>query len=300
MCVGNRVSQRFIEGLEFFLETAAEYNKPENMYDVRYICCPCVDCCNEEKTRDIEEIREHLLVRGFMSGYTYWTEHGEYKEVVEGYDVVDQMNHCWTEQNMAIDDIVVRDDDNADQMNYCWTEQNMAGREDTDEGGHDDVDDPDEILQNVDSEFSGKSQNDKFSQIMKDYKIPLFSGCKKKCNKLHVILALLQMKASNGWSDKGFNELLQFFNDLLPKANVLPQSTYQEKKIICQLGLEVEKIHACRNDCMLFRNKDSMFEECHVRGISRYKQIDKNIDEDDMRENKKLKEWQVKWHGLSP
>jgi hypothetical protein len=76
----------------------------------------------------------------------------------------------------------------------------------------------------------------------------------------------------NGWSDKGFNELLQFFNDLLPKANVLPQSMYQAKKIICQLGLEVEKIHACRNDCMLFRNKDSMFEKCHVCGISRYKQ----------------------------
>jgi hypothetical protein len=80
-----------------------------------------------------------------------------------------------------------------------------------------------------------------------------------------------------------------FFNDLLPKVNVLPQSTYQAKKIICQLGLEVEKIHACRNDCILFRNKDSMFEKCHVCGISRYKQNNKNIDEDDMGENKKVK-----------
>jgi hypothetical protein len=64
-------------------------------------------------------------------------------------------------------------------------------------------------------------------------------------NKLPVVLTLLQMKASNGWSDKGFNELLQFLNDLLRKANVLPQSTYQAKKIVCPLGLEVEKIHAC-------------------------------------------------------
>jgi hypothetical protein len=52
------------------------------------------------------------------------------------------------------------------------------------------------------------------------------------------------MKASNGWSDKGFKELLQFLNDLLPNANVLPRSTYQAKKIVCPLGLEVEKIHA--------------------------------------------------------
>jgi hypothetical protein len=83
----------------------------------------------------------------------------------------------------------------------------MVG-EDTDVGGDDDVDDLDEMLQNVDSEFSGKSQNDKLSQIMKDYETPLFLGCKKEHNKLHVVLTLLQMKASNGWSDKCFNELL--------------------------------------------------------------------------------------------
>jgi hypothetical protein len=89
--------------METFLETAAEHKKPKNMYDVHYICCTCVDCGNEKKTRDIEEIHEHLLVRGFMSGYTCWTELGEYKEVVledthvGGDDYVDQTNHCWTE-----------------------------------------------------------------------------------------------------------------------------------------------------------------------------------------------------------
>jgi hypothetical protein len=83
----------------------------------------------------------------------------------------------------------------------------MAG-EDTDVGDDDDVHDLDEMLRNAESEFSGKSQNDKFSQIMKDYETPLFPGCKKEHNKLHVILTLLQMKASNGWSDKGFNELI--------------------------------------------------------------------------------------------
>jgi hypothetical protein len=97
MYVSNLVSQCFIEGLEIFLKTAAKYNKPENMSDVHYICFPCVDCCNKKKTRDIEEIREHLLVRSFMSEYTCWTEHGEYKKVVGVDDDVDQMNHCWTE-----------------------------------------------------------------------------------------------------------------------------------------------------------------------------------------------------------
>jgi hypothetical protein len=79
------------------------------------------------------------------------------------------------------------------------------------------------------------------------------------------------MKASNGWSDKGFNELLQFLNDLLPKVNVLPQSTCQAKKIVCPLGMEVEKIHACRNDCILFHNELVMLEECNVCRRSQYK-----------------------------
>jgi hypothetical protein len=40
---------------------------------------------------------------------------------------------------------------------------------------------------------------------------------------------------------------------------------------------------------MLFHNEDAMLEECRVCGTSRYKQNDKNIDEDDMGENKKVK-----------
>jgi hypothetical protein len=63
------------------------------------------------------------------------------------------------------------------------------------------------MLWNLECQFSGKCQNEKFSQIM-DYETTLSSVCKKEHNKLHVVLTLLQMNASNGWSDKGFNELL--------------------------------------------------------------------------------------------
>jgi hypothetical protein len=127
----------------------------------------------------------------------------------------------------------------------------------------------------VESEFSGKSQNDKFSQIMMDYETPLFSWCNKDHNKLNIVLTLLQIEASNGWSNKGFNELLHFLNEFVPKANVLPRSTYQAKKIICPLGLKVEKIHACQNDYMLFHNKDAILEECCVCETSQYKRTNK-------------------------
>jgi hypothetical protein len=51
----------------------------------------------------------------------------------------------------------------------------------------------------------------------------------------------------------------------------------------------VEKSHACQNDCMLFHNEDAMLEKCRICRTSRYKRNDKNIDEDDMGEDKKVK-----------
>jgi hypothetical protein len=44
----------FYRGIGNFSEIAAEYKKPEDMSDFHYICSPCVDCCNEKKTQDIE------------------------------------------------------------------------------------------------------------------------------------------------------------------------------------------------------------------------------------------------------
>ena len=51
--------------------------------------------------------------------------------------------------------------------------------------------------------------------------------------------------------DKGFENLLKILKKKLPKDNELPDSTYAAKKVVCPLGLEVEKIHACPKDCIL-------------------------------------------------
>jgi hypothetical protein len=136
----------------------------------------------------------------------------------------------------------------------------------------------------VEGEFTSKSQNQKFSQMMKEYETPMFLGCKKEHNKLHVILTLLQMKSSNDWSDKGFNKLLQFFRNLLPKDNVLPQNTYQAKKTICPLELEVEKIYECQN---------------YIARENRRK-ISNTSLEMTWGRIKKTKECQLRWHGISP
>src|SRR6266540_2709542 len=81
----------------------------------------------------------------------------------------------------------------------------------------DDEDDISRLLRDGDVDFTDIRMFEKFQQMHEDRTTPLFSGCKEKHTKLHTVLTLLQMKASNGWSDKSFTELLGFLRELLPK-----------------------------------------------------------------------------------
>ena len=91
------------------------------------------------------------------------------------------------------------------------------------------------------------------------------------------MLSLVNVKARYGWSDKSFTSLLQIVHDLLPQDNTLPKSYYQAKKILCPMGMEYQKIHACPNDCILYRHEFEEMSKCPRCGASRYKVKD---DED--------------------
>ena len=73
----------------------------------------------------------------------------------------------------------------------------------------------------------------------------LYPGCENGLKKLGTTLEMLQWKAINGVSDKGFGELLKLIKKILPKDNELTTTTYEAKQLVCPLGLEVQKIHAC-------------------------------------------------------
>ncbi|WVZ89641.1 hypothetical protein U9M48_036020 [Paspalum notatum var. saurae] len=98
----------------------------------------------------------------------------------------------------------------------------------------------------------------------------LYPDYKEGHKKLRITLELLQWKVSNGVSDKGFNELLMLIKNLLPKGNKLPATTYEAKDFVCPLGLEVQKIHACPNDCILYRRDYKDLESCPVCKASHY------------------------------
>jgi hypothetical protein len=49
---------------------------------------------------------------------------------------------------------------------------------------------------------------------------------------------------------------LKIMKKMLLRANELPTTTYEAKQVVCPLGLEIPKIHACPNDCILYRGEE--------------------------------------------
>src|SRR5215216_7209221 len=107
--------------------------------------------------------------------------------------------------------------------------------------------------------------------MLEDHKKFLYPNCEADKKKLGTTMGLLQWKAENGVSDKGFEKLLIMLKKMLPKDNELPESTYEAKKAVCPLGLEVQKIHAYPNDCILYCGEYEDLNVCPVCGALCYK-----------------------------
>ena len=111
---------------------------------------------------------------------------------------------------------------------------------------------------------------------------------------MSTLLKLLQLKAAHHWTNKGFRELLEVLEDMFPEGNQIPRTTYEAKKIVCPMGLKFEKIHACKNDCILFHGDNAALTEFPKCGTSRYK---RRTDEgDDGEETHRRAHRKVAWY----
>ncbi|KAK4397285.1 hypothetical protein Sango_1565100 [Sesamum angolense] len=71
--------------------------------------------------------------------------------------------------------------------------------------------------------------------------------------------------------DRIYDRRFQWANRILPSDHTLPGDYYNTKKLVKDLGLFIEKIHACKNGCMLYWKDDIDFEYCKFCGDTRYK-----------------------------
>ena len=127
----------------------------------------------------------------------------------------------------------------------------------------------------------------------------MYPNCVDGSTKLGTTLELLKWKAETGLSDKGFEKLLKIMKPKLSKDNELPASTYEAKKVVCPLGLEVLKIHACPNDCILYRGEYEKLVKCSICTALRYKirQDDPGDVEGDDAPSRKRVPAKVMWYA---
>lgn len=108
-----------------------------------------------------------------------------------------------------------------------------------------------------------------FQKLVEEAELPLYSGSTH--TKMSATLMLFKAKARHSLSDKAFDDVLKIVHELLPLNNILPDGFYSSKKLFNAFDLGYEKIHACENDCCLFRKDLEHLETCPKCGSSRWK-----------------------------
>jgi hypothetical protein len=111
---------------------------------------------------------------------------------------------------------------------------------------------------------------DKFQELLADAEKPLYKSC-PNFTKLSATVQLLNLKSKHGMTNKCFTELLLLLKRMLPEDNEMVKNTYEAKKIMTTMGSGYEKIHACNNNCILYRKEYKDLVICPTCGMSRWK-----------------------------
>ncbi|XP_056858747.1 uncharacterized protein LOC108850550 [Raphanus sativus] len=230
----SRVDPAYERGASKFVEDVAAASGGNDM-----IVCPCIDCRNIDR-HSATVVVDHLVTRGMEEAYkkrSDWYLHGDLNSGVAD----DGSVHQWNDEILGLY-----------RAAECFDEV-LAGSGDLTEMAEGD-----------------DKKEDEFLAKLADAETPLYPSCASH-SKLSAIVSLFRLKTQNGWSDKSFNDLLETLPDMLPEENVLHSSLYEVKKFLKTFDMGYEKIHACVNDCCLFRKRFKKLEHCPKCKASRWK-----------------------------
>ncbi|XP_052171518.1 uncharacterized protein LOC127787497 [Diospyros lotus] len=253
--VNDRLNEAYQIGVQKFLDYALKKLGAKNK-----IRCPCTKCCNTDLgTR--ESIEAHLMIHGISEGYTFWYHHGELNNEPQS-ESEDEENEILQYDTSAPDD---SDDEIQQFINDLYPQ--FKGLDENNE----DVEFPN--TQNL-PEMEPNNGAKQFYKLIDDLEQPIYPG--SLVSRLSAILKLLHIKSLGRWSNKSFTMLLQLLKELLPEGSFLPDSYYNAKKVLHDIGLSYEKYDSCVNDCMLYWKTDNGCDCCKVCGASRWKKDYRN------------------------
>ena len=179
----DRCSNEFIEGQHYFLFVVEE-NKQNG-----FMCCPCVHCKNNKDYSSSRILHIPIFANGFMEKYVCWTKHRGQGVTMEDNEEEDFDDHFPGNAGFgAFDDDIRMEEPEVDVAEV------------------DPSDDLGQALHNVRADCESETERLKFQKILEDHRKLLYLDCENGLKKLGTTLELLQWKATNGVSDKGFGD----------------------------------------------------------------------------------------------
>ncbi|KAL3688124.1 hypothetical protein R1sor_014433 [Riccia sorocarpa] len=99
---------------------------------------------------------------------------------------------------------------------------------------------------------------------------PIYPGA--KCSRLSYTLLILNLQARFGCSNECISGIFKLLAEkVLPEGSDVPNCRPEAKKVLTAVGMDYEMIHACENDCILYRNEYNDSTSCPKCQTSRYR-----------------------------
>jgi hypothetical protein len=137
--------------------------------------------------------------------------------------------------------------------------------------GNDDVDRMDDMIADMGRGYDLKSE-DPPPEVQNFYK--LLAASEEKIHNgtdvtvLQAVTRLMAFKSKYNFSNKCYNDIVKLIIDLIPVKHNMPKDLYQSKKIVSDLEMNYEKIHACEKiACYFGRSIRITLNVCIVVGL---------------------------------
>lgn len=131
----------------------------------------------------------------------------------------------------------------------------------------------------------------KLYEMLKASEREVWEGIPSGHSQLYAVARLLNIKAEHHFSERCYNDICQLISELLPTDNRMTDSFYNTKKLVKGLGLPMENIDCCINNCMIIWKDDIALTECKMCGHPRYKSHNRGP-----RKNKKDISWKIMYY----
>jgi hypothetical protein len=152
------------------------------------------------------------MKHGFKEDYRCWNKHGEV-----------ELNEAEMREEVPTDGVEEEDDDVNEADIVGLSDVNIVSQ----------VDNIEENVRNVERHVDDDQYSNgklaKYKKMIENSNKSFYDGCAVQYTRLFTMVKLFQLKASNGWSDGSFKDLLTLLKDMLPQGNSVPETVYEAK-----------------------------------------------------------------------